>query len=578
MVPKIAVILAGSAAHLDGISLGAYPKIFLPIANRPLLDYLASVLNQAGVKHLVIMADNGLSQCRELPKSFPLTVEWVAQESPRGTGGSLQEVQDRLSEGPFWVMSSNIFINTDIHEMFVLHLESGAIATTGAIRLHNNPWEMERIESDANGYVKTIHRMHPAQEKRSMLLPLGLYLFEPEIFKLIPPEGYFDLKEQLFSLLYEHSLPSAIWEAQGYYRLINNVTDYLEVNADVVRGRVYFPDLPVDHDSYPGGVSHAQMAETATTIDPVLFGVDTSIGDQAVVVGPSIIGDRCQIGPRTILNECILLQDACIGQGVYLDRCIIGEGVTIANSTHLHQKIVLPKSPGVTDQTIFDVEKKFSLGPTSFTRPSPGFTRKQRFYLVIKRILDIILATVGLIVSLPLTALIALAIKLDTPGDVIFLQRRCGKAGHEFAMYKFRSMLSNAEELKREVEVLNEVDGPMFKITVDPRVTRVGRWLRRTNLDELPQLWNVLKGNMSFIGPRPLSMDEMRFSPSWRDIRLTVRPGLTGLWQSKAHTQTSFADWIRYDTHYVRHLSAWLDLKIVFGTIIRVTREGLGLQ
>jgi lipopolysaccharide/colanic/teichoic acid biosynthesis glycosyltransferase/dTDP-glucose pyrophosphorylase len=578
MIPKIAVIFAGSAAKLDSISLGAYPKIFLPIANRPLLDYLSSVLFQAGVKHLLIMADNDLSQYRALPKSFPQTVEWVGQESPRGTGGSLQEVKDRLSEGPFWVLNSNIFINADIQEMFVRHRESGAIATTGAIRLHNNPWAMERIESDVFGYVKTIHRIHPAQEKRSMLLPLGLYLFEPEIFKLIPPAGYFDLKEQLFSLIYEHGLPSAIWEVQGYYRLINTVDDYLEVNADVMRGRVYFPDLPIDHDSYPGGGSHAQLAETATILDPVLLGADTSIGDQAVIVGPTVIGDRCQVGPRTILNECILLQDACIGQGVYLDRCIIGEGVAVENSTHLHRKIVLAKYPGITDKTVFDIGKKFSLGPTAVIRPSQIFNRTQRFYLVIKRVGDIILAAIGLMVSLPLTILIALAIKLDSPGEVIFRQRRCGKNGHAFVMYKFRSMFSNAEELKREIQVLNEVDGPMFKITVDPRVTRLGSWLRRTNLDELPQLWNVLKGDMSFIGPRPLSMDEMRFSPSWRDIRLIVRPGLTGLWQSKAHTQTSFADWIRYDTYYVRHLSPWLDIKIVFETIIRVMRESLGLQ
>lgn len=129
-------------------------------------------------------------------------------------------------------------------------------------------------------------------------------------------------------------------------------------------------------------------------------------------------------------------------------------------------------------------------------------------------------------------------------------------------MHKFRTMVNNAEEVKRELLVLNEVDGPMFKIINDPRTTRAGKILRATNLDELPQLWDILVGHMTLIGPRPLSWDEMRFNPRWRDVRLSVPQGLIGLWQVKSHSKASFADWIRYDLEYVSKWSAWLDLKI----------------
>jgi lipopolysaccharide/colanic/teichoic acid biosynthesis glycosyltransferase len=173
---------------------------------------------------------------------------------------------------------------------------------------------------------------------------------------------------------------------------------------------------------------------------------------------------------------------------------------------------------------------------------------------------------------------VALLIKLDSKGDIIFRQERCGQGGRNFGMYKFRSMLNNAEDLKRELLDLNEVDGPMFKIIQDPRITRVGKIIRDTNLDELPQLWNVLKGDMSLVGPRPLSLEEMRYNPKWRDARLSVRPGMTGLWQVEAHTNVYFNDWIINDLEYVKHCSLWLDLKIMVRTLKRLVREALGLE
>jgi lipopolysaccharide/colanic/teichoic acid biosynthesis glycosyltransferase len=133
-------------------------------------------------------------------------------------------------------------------------------------------------------------------------------------------------------------------------------------------------------------------------------------------------------------------------------------------------------------------------------------------------------------------------------------------------------MVENAEELKLQIEHLNQSDGPMFKILDDPRETQVGRFLRKTNLDELPQLINVIRGDMSIVGPRPLSMSEMRYNPHWRDARLQVHQGMTGLWQVKGKDTNYFHDWIRYDLQYVDECSFLLDLKVIFLTLLKSLR------
>jgi lipopolysaccharide/colanic/teichoic acid biosynthesis glycosyltransferase len=193
-----------------------------------------------------------------------------------------------------------------------------------------------------------------------------------------------------------------------------------------------------------------------------------------------------------------------------------------------------------------------------------------RFQMMVKRGFDVLIANALLAIFAPLMLVIALAIKLDSRGPVLCRQERCSRHGKRFTMHKFRSMLSNAEDLKRHLKPHNEVDGPMFKIIRDPRITRVGKILRDSNLDELPQLWNVLKGDMSLVGPRPLSIDEMELNPKWRDSRLTMQPGMTGLWQVKAHSKLVFQDWLHYDTEYVNNFSLWFDVKIMAQTLLKM--------
>lgn len=186
----------------------------------------------------------------------------------------------------------------------------------------------------------------------------------------------------------------------------------------------------------------------------------------------------------------------------------------------------------------------------------------------LKRLLDILCSFLLLVISIPLFFIIAILIKIDSKGPVFFLQKRCGRNRKEFFMYKFRTMVKDAETLKKRLK--NEMDGPMFKLKNDPRITRLGRILRKLSLDELPQLLNVLKGEMSLVGPRPLAEEEMVGDDIWREIRLSVRPGMTGLWQIMGRDSGKFSDWITYDTEYVQKRSLFMDIKILFLTITTV--------
>jgi lipopolysaccharide/colanic/teichoic acid biosynthesis glycosyltransferase len=184
-----------------------------------------------------------------------------------------------------------------------------------------------------------------------------------------------------------------------------------------------------------------------------------------------------------------------------------------------------------------------------------------------KRALDVAGASSGLILLSPLLVLVALAVRASSRGPVFFKQARAGLGGRRFLMYKFRTMYEGAEAAQQELLALNERDGPAFKIHCDPRVTRVGRFLRSTGLDELPQLWNVLRNDMSLVGPRPLPCGESSRCSRWQRRRLDVTPGLTCIWQVKRQLRTSFADWVRMDIDYIRSRSFAQDLKLVVQTV-----------
>jgi exopolysaccharide biosynthesis polyprenyl glycosylphosphotransferase len=194
-------------------------------------------------------------------------------------------------------------------------------------------------------------------------------------------------------------------------------------------------------------------------------------------------------------------------------------------------------------------------------------TPQNEYLLFVKNAVDIVLAAALLVLLAPALLLVALLIKLTSSGPVIFTQIRCGLGGRKFALYKFRSMIDDAEDKKRHLEHLNEMSGPVFKLSNDPRCTPLGRFLRKFSIDEFPQLFNILKGDMSFVGPRPPIPEEVEKYQRWQRRRLRMKPGLSCLWQVSGRNEIDFAEWMRMDLDYIDSWSLLLDLKIFLKTI-----------
>ncbi len=232
---------------------------------------------------------------------------------------------------------------------------------------------------------------------------------------------------------------------------------------------------------------------------------------------------------------------------------------------------------GATDQRVFDAAAESDIASAA---PSPPVYQLEMLFVqklpAWKRMIDIAGASAGLAVALPVMILVSLAIKITSRGPVFYAQQRDGLGGRKFWIYKFRTMVVNAEAIQAELRPMSEQDGPAFKLKNDPRVTPIGRMLRRTCIDELPQLLNVLKGNMSLVGPRPLPCAESRRCHSWARRRLDVTPGLTCTWQVHGGTKVTFTEWMRMDLRYACSRSLLGDLRLMILTVPSVVqRDGV---
>lgn len=223
----------------------------------------------------------------------------------------------------------------------------------------------------------------------------------------------------------------------------------------------------------------------------------------------------------------------------------------------VHLKLDFEKSRlGRTYSTEICGEPLLTLSPTP----------RDAMDLLLKRSLDLSLSALSLLGLSPLFIFVSVGIKLSSPGPIFFKQERIGLNGRKFWLYKFRSMVMDAESMKRDLLHLNEVSGPVFKIKNDPRITTIGTFIRKFSIDELPQLWNVFKGDMSLVGPRPPIPDEVTKYERWQRRRLSMKPGITCIWQIKGRNKIKFDDWMRYDLQYIDNWSLTLDLKIILKT------------
>jgi lipopolysaccharide/colanic/teichoic acid biosynthesis glycosyltransferase len=291
--------------------------------------------------------------------------------------------------------------------------------------------------------------------------------------------------------------------------------------------------------------------------------------------------DRC-----LVLVDPHLFQRACQALGTDADgpvipflvgqepaplRDLLGGSVREAVEAHGLRRVLIASSGRAAEEQMLELTVDSALETATLAMPRLGLTRSAQ---AAKRGFDVAVAAVTMLFTAPLFALVALLIKLDSPGPVLFRQTRVGRGGRPFSMVKFRTMVQDAEARKVGLEELNEREG-LFKIREDPRVTSIGRWLRQTNLDELPQLINVLRGQMSLVGPRPLVPDEDARILGWRRRRLAVPPGMTGSWQVGT-PRLSLDEMVVIDHLYTANWSLWTDVKCIVGTVPAIIlRRGL---
>lgn len=312
----------------------------------------------------------------------------------------------------------------------------------------------------------------------------------------------------------------------------------------------------------------------------VLMSAQCRVHPAAHVVGPVVIqpGAVVEEGTR-IIGPTLIGAGTHVGKDATVVGSVLGLGVTVPPGGAIMQRVVVTG----TKANLHDgaAEAQRPAGEVAFTWRTPGPDRGmgrtvagpagwRRVQLAVKRGIDLLSAASGLLLLSPLLILTAVLVKLTSRGPVFFAHRREGLDGKEFSCVKFRSMVADAHQKQRELYAKNQVDGPQFKIDRDPRETPLGHWLRRTNIDELPQLFNVLLGHMSLVGPRPSPFRENQICVSWRRARLSVRPGITGLWQlcRDRRSEADFHQWIFYDLAYVRNFSLWLDFRVLLYTLL----------
>ncbi len=304
-----------------------------------------------------------------------------------------------------------------------------------------------------------------------------------------------------------------------------------------------------------GHVIHAAARITgAVVIHP-----EAQVAENAVVLGPAVIGKGARINAGAVVTHAVVAPATTVPKGAIVRGRVwsdAGDGSrrpATVGSYRERLARVMAEVPDVDDSTA-----------------EPANRRVRRVSGALKRALDVTLAALGLLVLSPLMCLTALISWLDSPGPIFYGDQREGLGGRVFRCWKFRTMYVGAHAAQLDFNTIDKTDGPHFKIDRDPRVTRVGRILRTLNIDELPQLFNVLTGDMSLVGPRPSPFRENQVCVPWREARLAVRPGITGMWQVCRHDRANgdFHQWIEYDLLYVQNFSFWLDVKILAATLL----------
>lgn len=559
-----------------------------PVGNELLIDHLLLALKQQAIREVGVVSCEQDPYVRELVcrtgRSYGMTVLWQAEPVYRGTAGGLQVLEDFLDTPTFLVLHANVYLHDiDLAAALNAHEAHRAGITLVTQRMAGNDHDLESVEVDPSGLVSRVNILHWSRNRRSQLTPCGVYVFNREVLSLVPRDEYFDVNEQLVPLVRSRGGSIRAHQIEGRVYTIAGPEDFLWLNREILLKDIQNGERG---DSRHGGMDDIVIGENSNIsprsflLGPLVIGPNCVVEDYVHLIGPAVIGPTSHLEKGSLVRESVLRSGTRVQGNARVEYSVVAGDETVPEGMRLRSTFWSTAKPAMYEPH----------GPSLQAAPGKSVQRARRaqrpsgkaqsrndrwsMYGLVKSVVDRLAAAVGIIFVAPLIFLITLAIKLDSPGPVFFSQKRCGKNGKEFWMHKFRTMVPDAEQRQKDLRAHNTVDGPMFKLEEDPRITRVGKILRKTSLDELPQLLNVLRGEMSLVGPRPLAYDEMKFCPTWRDARLSVSPGLTGLWQVKARNRNRFSEWIRYDLEYVRTHSLLLDLYILIRTA-RVLLKGV---
>jgi lipopolysaccharide/colanic/teichoic acid biosynthesis glycosyltransferase len=367
-------------------------------------------------------------------------------------------------------------------------------------------------------------------------------------------------------------------------------TSLLELRQFLVARGVSIRDVPLEGSVLDLTKLHGLLAATELFVlqaagepdtdrpsRPILIGEGHAIDPRTRIVGPVVIHQGATIqGHATIVGPTLVGAGACIGSGALVAHSLVGPGSSVPVGAVVRDRVWFGGAEGRGAERpgpIVSYGDRLARLAVESQEPgtSDGAVRGSRGqHLALKRALDVIVASVALLLLAPVFFLIALAIWVESRRPIFYGGEREGLRGRVFSCWKFRTMRIGADAVQHQLKSLDKMDGPHFKLDSDPRVTRVGRLLRLTNFDELPQLWNVLRGHMSLVGPRPSPFRENQICVPWREGRLSVRPGVTGLWQVCRQDRSSgdFHQWIEYDLLYVQRMTFAMDLKILVATFL----------
>ncbi len=453
----------------------------------------------------------------------------------------------RKAKRRFWLVISNAQFAAQIDSRLLQKLLAGIQADLVAVNVEPDLLEKrEKMRLTAQGKVAGFRRLYyDSIEPAPIFHYWPHYLFiRTGIFERLLVDGALP---QSFSTLLDKCRSNSF---KSYGANIGGIVFDLETQEGLLNFCV--AGISKMRNSKLEFNNSNKISQDSKLIGKVLLGKNVYIGPKTSVIGPTIVGNNVKVEHGAIINSSI------IGPEVSVPRNIVVQNRVLKGQPYDWKQ----PSISTNKSAVFNSDRKRHTNGSFRCWPRFSYTGG------LKRITDCLASIIVLILFAPIIPFIALAIKLNSPGPVFFRHKRQGRYGKTFNCLKFRTMKLGADKLQDKLRFVSQVDGPQFKIDDDPRISTVGRFLRETYLDEIPQFINVLLGQMSIVGPRPSPESENTLCPFWRDARLSVRPGITGLWQVCRTRQPmkDFQEWIHYDTEYVRNLSLKLDLWISWMT------------